>query len=70
MRVVAGGAVEHHSLTGPIVDSFSMSSTQPVAFLTKMALTTKLVTVVKIDPSPLLVCQEVSFFRVMAIHTA
>ncbi len=47
-----------------------MCATQPVTFLTEMALPTELITVIEINLSALFILKIVSVVRVVAVNTA
>lgn len=59
-----------NSVTCPIAYTFSVSSSQPVTFLSKVALSTELITVIEINFSAFLVLKKIPVFRMMAINTA
>jgi len=66
---MAGCTIIDNSVTSPVLDAFSMSTTNPVTFLAKMTLPTKLVAVIIIDLSTLFVLKKITLFGMMAIYT-
>lgn len=68
MGIVTGCAVKNHTFAGPVGNTFAMGTAQPVAFLAKMALTAKQVTVVEVYFSPFLVLKIISLFKVVTIN--
>lgn len=67
MRVMAGSAIADNTLSRPIGDPFSMGPTQPVTFLSEMALPAEQITMIEIDLLSFLILQEVLIVPMVAV---
>ena len=66
---MAGGAVHHRPLTGPVGYAFSVGPAHPILFFSKMALTAHLIGVVHFYFCPLFGIQKITVNLVMTCKT-